>query len=302
MKFVSAKPLVEHARDNSYAVPALNTNGGSYDIARAALEACSEVSSPLILQVYEPNCDYRGFKYFVNLADFLCNKLEIDVPVALQLDHGHSFESVKAAIEAGFTSVMFDASEKPLEDNIHKSVEVVKFAHNRGVSVEGEVGYVKGNEPPAQSMTGCIEVPERPQVTAVKTNIDEADKYIKMTGVDMLAVNIGTTHGCYKIQDDIDFNLLENLSNRLSVPLVQHGTCGINIELLSKLSKAGMSKINFGEPFRYNYIRYFKELTDSMEHLWHPWKIMREVKNRLKADMIKLIKAIGSSRRAEDSK
>ena len=252
----------------------------------------------MILKVYEPNCEYRGYEYFVNLASFLCNELKITVPVALQVDHGHSFGSVAKAIEAGFTSVMFDASHEPLKVNIEQTKEVIAFAHERGVSVEAEVGYVKGNEPPNKSMVGQVEILQRPQIEAVKTDIDEAVKFAEATDVDMLAVNIGTTHGCYEIQDEIDFDLLGKLRDALDMPLVQHGTCGIGVDLLSKLSQGGMSKINFGEPFRYNYIRYFNELTDSMEHLWHPWKIMREVKNHIKDDMIKIVKALGSAEKA----
>jgi fructose-bisphosphate aldolase class II/tagatose 1,6-diphosphate aldolase GatY/KbaY len=120
MKFVQGGMLTRKAMENGYAVPALNTNGGSYDIARAALEAAQEMNSPLILQVYEPNMDYRGFDYFVNMASFLCDELEISVPVALQVDHGHSYETALKAMKAGFTSFMFDASHDPLEENIAK--------------------------------------------------------------------------------------------------------------------------------------------------------------------------------------
>ena len=104
-----------------YAVPAFNTNGGSYDLARAALEAAQETASPLILQVYEPNCAYRGFEYFVSLARFLCDELGITVPVALHLDHGKSIASVMKAIRAGFTGVMLDASQCPSNRSIPRS-------------------------------------------------------------------------------------------------------------------------------------------------------------------------------------
>ena len=299
MRFISAKPLVDHARKNGYAVPALNSNGGSYDIARAALEACQKTNSPLILQVYEPNCDYRGYDYFVNLADFLCNELKIEVPVALQVDHGRSFESVSKAIDSGFTSVMIDVSSQPLETNISETKKVIEYAGRRNVSVEAEVGYVKGNEPPERNMTGRAEIHQRPQVKAVKTSVDEAIYFVEKTKVDMLAVNIGTTHGCYNLQDDIDFDLLSELCRKVDIPLVQHGTCGIRKTFLEKLSKNGMSKINFGEFFRFNYINYFIELADSMEHFWHPWKIMQQVKKRLRSDMIELIEAVGSCGQAD---
>ncbi|MBU0478376.1 class II fructose-bisphosphate aldolase [bacterium] len=298
MKFYSAKILVNDARDNNYAVPALNTNGGSYDIARAALEAAQELNTPLILQVYEPNCEYRGFDYYLNLAEFLCSELEITVPVAVQLDHGKSFTSVVKAMKAGFSSVMFDASNYPLDKNIEETREVVKVASVLGVSVEAEVGYVKGNEPEKEALIGRIPVPVLPSITPAKTRIDEALRFVKEVDIDMLAISVGTTHGVYEKQEGIDFKLLEKLRDSISIPLVQHGTCGISLDDISRLARGGMAKINFGEPFRFNYIKYFNELTDKMAHLWHPWKIMQECKNRLKQDMKKIICALGSEGKA----
>jgi len=298
MKFVSAKPLVEAARAGGYAVPAFNANGATYDIVRAALEAAQETGSPLILQSYEPNLEYRGAEYFVKMAAMLCDELNITVPVALQLDHGHSLESTVKVMKAGFTSVMFDASHDPLEENIKKTLKVIKIAKIMGCSVESEVGYVKGNEPVEEKQIGRIAVPERPLIPPAKTNIDEAKQFVEAVPVDMLAVSVGTTHGVYEIQDGIDFELLKKLHSEIDVPLVQHGTCGISLENVSKLVKCGMSKVNFGEPFRFKYIEYFNELTDTMEHQWHAWRIMREVKNLLKNDMIEIIKALGADGKA----
>ena len=298
MKFVNPTPMVKDAQAKGYAVPAFNTNGGSYDIARAALEAAQESASPLILQVYEPNCAYRGFEYFVSLARFLCDELEITVPVALHLDHGKSIASVMRAIRAGFTGVMLDASHERLEQNIAMTAAVIQAARPLDVAVEAEVGYVKGNEPPKQKQIGRVEPPEQPTIPPAFTKIEEATRFVKETEVDLLAVSVGTTHGVFKRQSGIDFQLLGELRKAVTVPLVQHGTGGISLEDLSRLAKSGMAKINFGEPFRYNFINYFYELTDSMEHLWHAWKIMREVKDRLKADMKELIAVLGSEGKA----
>jgi ketose-bisphosphate aldolase len=298
MNFINAKPLVDAAQAGGYAVPALNTNGGTYDITRAALEAARETRAPVILQVYEPNTEYRGFRQFVNQARFLCDELGITVPVALQVDHGHSIASVTAAMEAGLTSVMIDASHDPFEDNVRITREVVERAHARGVSVEAEIGYVKGNEPVAETRIGRIPVPKEPTIPPTKTTVDEAVRFAQAVDVDMLAVSVGTTHGVYETQTGIDFELLAEIRAAVDVPLVQHGTGGIGLEDLARLARGGMAKINFGEPFRYNYIRYFTELTDTMEHLWHPWRIMREIKERLKADMKELIGALGADGKA----
>jgi fructose-bisphosphate aldolase, class II len=298
MNVISAKPLVEAARQGGYAVPAFNTNGGCYDITRAALEAAQEMRAPLILQVYEPNTEYRGFEFFVMQAKFLGKELGVTVPVALHLDHGHSYASVLKAMRAGMTSVMIDASHDPIEENIRKTCEVVRAAHTLGVSVEAEIGYVTGNEPKPEHKVGRVPVPERPTLPPGKTTVEDAVRFVRETPVDMLAVAIGTTHGVYAHQSDIDFDLLAKLRHAVPLPLVQHGTCGISHADLRRLASAGMAKINFGEPFRYEYIRYFSELTDTMEHAWHPWRIMREVKNRLKADMQALITACGAEGKA----
>jgi len=298
MRFVNAKAMVLQAQKQGYAVPALNTNGGTYDIARAALEAAQECRSPVILQVYEPNCAYRGFRYFVNLAIFLCDELEVTVPVALQLDHGKSFPSVVSAMHAGMTSVMIDASSRPLDENIRATRRVVEVARALGISVEAEVGYVKGNEPATEEQVGRIPVPECPTVPPTTTDVAEAKRFVAEADVDMLAVSVGTTHGVFQRQSDIDFELLAALRKAVNVPLVQHGTGGVSLEDLSRLARGGMAKINFGEPFRFHHIEYFSELTDSMEHLWHPWRIMQQVKNRLKQDMREIIRALGSDGKA----
>ncbi|MBT3379388.1 MAG: class II fructose-bisphosphate aldolase [Lentisphaerae bacterium] len=298
MKFASAGELVNEARAGGYAVPALNTNGGAYDITRAALEAAQAMQAPLILQVYEPNTAYRGFGTFVKTAGWLCDELDISVPVALQLDHGKSFESVVRAMGAGLTAVMIDASHDPLAENIAVTNRVIDVARSLGVTVEAEVGYVSGNEPKPDVQIGRVSVPERPPTAPGTTSVEEATAFVAQTRVDMLAVAIGTTHGVYQHQDDLNFELLGRIRDAVDVPLVMHGTSGISTENLSRLAQNGMAKINFGEPFRYNYIRYFNELTDGMEHLWHSWKIMQEVKNRLAADMEVLIKALGADGKA----
>jgi fructose-bisphosphate aldolase, class II len=299
MRLLNAIPLVRDAQKRGYAVPAFNNNGGTYDIARAMLEAAQELNAPLIMQCYEPNLEYRGFRYSVELLRSLMAELHITVPVAMHLDHGHSFASAVQAMHAGYTSVMLDASHEPLDANIAETKAVLRVARSIGVSVEAEVGYVKGNEPKKEKPVGMAPLPKKPSTPGAKTSLEEAERFVRETEVDMLAVAIGSIHGCYESQTDLDFDLLSKLRSRLSVPLVAHGTCGISLEDLSRLAQTGMSKINFGEGFRMSYIRYFREYSEELEHMWHPWRIMREVKNRLKADMKELICALGAEGKAD---
>ncbi|MBN2452504.1 MAG: class II fructose-bisphosphate aldolase [Lentisphaeria bacterium] len=298
MQPVNAHSLVTRARSGGYAVPAFNTNGATYAITRAALEAAQELSSPLILQVYQPNIAYRGFRYFVNQARTLCEDLGITIPVALQLDHGKSADVCRGAMDAGLTAVMIDGSHEVFEVNVRLTRQVRALAQPRGVTVEAEIGYVAGNEPAPVSRLGRVPIADTPAFTPGKTDVAEAVAFAAATAVDMLAVAVGTVHGVYRRQPDIDFALVEALNRALNVPLVQHGTGGVSLEDLGRLARSGMAKINFGEPFRYNAIRYFAELTDSMEHLWHAWRIDEAVKDRLKADMKAIIQALGADGKA----
>lgn len=282
MKFCSSKELVDKARAEGYAVPAFNTNGGTYDITRAIIEAAEELRSPMILQTYEPNCAYRGFEYFVLQATHLAK--EAAIPIALHLDHGMSLESVMATVKAGYTSVMIDASHLPIEENIRLTREVIEAVRPLGITVEAEVGHVAGGAH-SHGHGGT-------------TDVKEAIRFVEATGVDMLAVATGAQHGIFEVQDQIDLDLVRELRQKVSVPLVQHGTCGIPLGLVTELVKAGMAKINFGEPFRANYITYFTEYAETLDHKGHPWKIMQAVKDRLKEDMKQIIRALGAEGKA----
>jgi ketose-bisphosphate aldolase len=285
MRFCNARVLTEKARDEGYGVPAFNTNGGTYDITRAAIEAAQELRSPLILQTYEPNTVYRGFEYCALQATHLAK--DTDIPIALHLDHGSSIESVLAAVKVGYTSVMIDCSHLPLDDNIRITRQVIEAVRPQGVSVEAEVGHVAGG------------VHSSGHSGASTTDPGEAVRLVEETGVDMLAVANGTLHGIFELQDRVDLALVRELRRRVSVPLVQHGTCGIPLDLIRELVAAGMAKVNYGEPFRANYIKYFKEYAETLDHQGHPWKIMWAVKDRLKEDMKQIIRALGSEGKAE---
>ncbi len=284
MRFCGAKTLVDRAREGGYAVPAFNSNGGTYDIARAAIEAAEELRSPLILQTYEPNAAYRGFEYCALQAAHLAEGAT--VPIALHLDHGMSLTSVLRAVRAGYSGVMIDGSHLPLDENVALTNRVIETVRPLGIAVEAEIGHVAGG------------VHSGGHGKADFTDPAEAVYFAEQTGVDMLAVANGTAHGIFDLQDEVDLDLVRDLRARVRVPLVQHGTCGIPDDLLSRLAAAGMAKINFGEGFRSSYIVYFRELADTMDHKGHAWKVMQAVKDRIKDDMKRLIRALGSEGRA----
>lgn len=158
----------------------------------------------------------------------------VDVPVILHADHFRDFESIKRAIEAGFRSVMIDASSYPFEENIERTAKVVEYAHKAGVSVEGELGRIAGSE---QKMSVD-------EAEAMQTDPDEAALFVKQTGVDILALSIGTVHGAYKFPPRINIPRLQKISEKVSIPLVMHGGSGTPEDKVAEAVQYGITKLN----------------------------------------------------------
>ena len=283
MKFMNAKQICDQAIAQGFAVPALNTNGGTYDITRAIIEAAEELQSPLIIQCYEPNLEYRGYEYSAMLIKFLAR--DCNIPIAIALDHGKTPASVDRAVKAGFTHVMIDYADQPLQANARGTREIITTVRPLGVSVEAEVGHI-------------IKSSDAEGRKAPTASVQEVREFLSMVDVDLLAVAVGTTHGIFKEQKTIDFDLISRMRAATDVPLVLHGTCGVSMEDITRSVKAGMTKINFGEGLRMNYIRYFNEYTHSLDHEHHAWRIMRACKDRTKQDVKEIIRAVGSEGKA----
>jgi ketose-bisphosphate aldolase len=283
MKFVNAKQICDKAAAKGFGVPALNNNGGTYDIGRAIIEAAEELQSPLIIQCYEPNLEYCGYDYAGQLIKFLST--DCTIPIALALDHGKSPQSIFRAVRAGFTHVMIDYADKPLEQNVRGTQEIIDLVRPLGVSVEAEIGHI-------------IKSSDESDQRAPTVSVEEAKQFTSKVDVDLLAVAVGTTHGIFKEQHGIDFKLISKLSKAVEPPLVLHGTCGVSLKDISKSVKAGMTKINFGEGLRMNYIRYFNEFSQTLNHEHHVWRIARAAKDKLKEDIKDIIRAVGSDGKA----
>ncbi len=287
MKLYNAKHICDQAAAKSFGVPALNTNGGTYDITRAIIEAAEELQSPLIIQCYEPNLEYRGYDY----AGLLIKTLAADcsIPIAIALDHGKSPASLLRAVKAGFTHVMIDYADKPLEQNARGTQAMLDLMRPLGISVEAEVGHI-------------IKSSDASSQRAAAASIEEVKEFMSKVDVDLLAVAVGTTHGIFKEQHGIDFDLISKMARTAKAPLVLHGTCGVSMSDITRSVKAGMTKINFGEGLRMNFIRYFNECTQTLNHEHHAWRIMRAAKDRLKADIKEIIRAVGSEGKAAEIK
>ena len=227
---VNAKEMLDKALAGHYAVPQFNIN--DLEWTKSVLLACEEVQSPVILGVSEGAGKYMtGFKTVAAMVKAMVEELGITVPVALHLDHG-TYDGAKACIEAGFSSIMFDGSHYDIDENVAKTTELVRLAHEHGVSLEAEVGGIGGVEDGVTS-------------SGEKANPDEC-KRIADLGVDFLAAGIGNIHGVYPADwEGLDFDILAAIKDKIGdLPLVLHGGSGIPDDQIQKAISLGVSKIN----------------------------------------------------------
>jgi fructose-bisphosphate aldolase, class II len=209
----------------------------------AMLEGAKEVNSPIIIQTSLGTADYIGFDLLVSSLKTLSEKLDVDV--CLHMDHCKDIDAIKRAIDMGYTSVMYDGSSLPLEENIRNTQIVVDYASSKNVSVEGEVGTIGGAE------EGIVVSSD----DAMYTDPKDAFRFVTETGVDALAVAIGTTHGQYKSKAKINFDLLKELSSNLkNVGMVLHGGTGVSDEDMRRCVSQGMKKVNVGTELNKSYI------------------------------------------------
>ncbi|MBO1437802.1 class II fructose-1,6-bisphosphate aldolase [Meiothermus sp. CFH 77666] len=233
MPLALGKDVLDKARREGYAVPSFNTN--NLEITQAILETAEALRAPVFIQVSDGARKYAGLENLSNLVRDMASR--VSVPVVLHLDHGADYKMVLQALRAGFTSVMIDASHHPFEENVHETQRCVEAAHAVGVSVEAELGRLQGIE-------DNIVVDAK---DAFLTDPDEAERFVEATGIDYLAIAIGTSHGAYKGKGRpyIDHARLEQIATRISIPLVLHGSSGVPQWLKDKMSATGA---DLGDP------------------------------------------------------
>ena len=227
---VSAKEMLNKAREGKYAVGQFNIN--NLEWTKAILLTAEELKSPVILGVSEGAGKYMtGFKTVAAMVAAMVEELNITVPVALHLDHG-SYEGAKKCIEAGFSSIMFDGSHYPIAENVEKTTELVKICHEKGISLEAEVGSIGGEEDGVVGMGECADPNEC--------------KAVADLGIDMLAAGIGNFHGKYPENwPGLRFDVLESIKEKVGdMPLVLHGGTGIPADMIKKAISLGVAKIN----------------------------------------------------------
>jgi len=301
------KELLHLAKKGGYAVGAFNMN--NMEIVQAIVSAAVAEKSPAIIAVSEGAIQYAGLPYIISMVHIASE--EFSIPLSLHLDHGKDLKVLRSCIEGGFTSVMIDGSHLEFKDNISVTREVVEMARERGVSVEGELGRLKGIE-------DKVSVSER---EAFLTDPRAAEEFVEKTGVDALAIAIGTSHGAYKFKGEVklDFERLETIAKRVDIPLVLHGASGVPRQVLERaerfgaklpgakgipdegIQKAvslGICKINIDTDLRLSFVGAIREVLTTRPEEFDPRKILGPGREAIKQTVQAKMRLFGSSGKA----
>lgn len=284
MALVSMNAFLPRAKKEGFAVGQFNVNNLEY--FQAITEAAKEERSPLIFGASEGAIRYIGLENVVALAEVAAK--QADVPIALHLDHGSSFEMVMKCIRAGFSSVMFDGSHYPFEENIRLTKKVVEAAHAVGVSVEGELGTIGGVE-------DDLDVSEE---DAALAKPEEAIEFWKETKVDALAIAVGTAHGIYKGEPKIRFDIIEKVAQAVDAPIVLHGGSGVPDAAIQKSISLGVGKINVNTENQVASTKVVRELLLQNENMIDPRKYLGPAREAIKEVVKGKMRLFGSSGKA----
>lgn len=284
MKIVSTREMLNKAQREGYAVPAFNIH--NLETLQVVVETAAELKSPVILAGTPSTINYAGGEFIVSMADAAADKY--DIPIAIHLDHYEEVNEIEEYIKLGFRSAMIDASHKAYEDNIATVKEVVEFAHKYDTTVEAELGRLGGQE-------DDLIVDEK---DTKYTNPKQAKEFVEKTGIDSLAVAIGTAHGLYKGVAKLDFDRLKEIRDMVDVPLVLHGASDIPDELVQKAISLGICKVNVATdlkiPFSDAVKKYFIENPTAND----PRKYMQPGKDAMKKIVAHKIMVCGSNGKA----
>lgn len=285
---VSAEEMLNKARDGHYGVPQFNIN--NLEWTKAILNACEEMKSPVILGVSMGAGKYMtGFKTVSAMVKAMVESLNITVPVSLHLDHG-TYEGALACIDAGFSSIMFDGSSLPIDENIEKTKELVRIAKEKGISVEAEVGAIGGEEDGVVGMGECADPDQCAKIASL--------------GVTMLAAGIGNIHGVYPANwPGLRFDVLEAVRAKTgNIPLVLHGGSGIPDDQVRKAISMGVAKVNVNTELQLSFAKatreYIEEGKDKIGKGYDPRKLLLPGYNAMIETCKDRIKCFGSEDKA----
>lgn len=284
MPLVPMTELAQQAKREQFAIGQFNMN--NLEFAKAIMEAAERERAPFIYGVSEGAMKYMGDRYVVALARAAAEAS--DIPVVLHLDHGSSFESVMHAIRLGFTSVMFDGSHLPLDENIRITRDIVRVAHAMGISVEGELGTIGGVE-------DDLSVADEDAHIAKP---EEAIRFYEETGVDVLAIAVGTAHGMYKGKPHIRFDVIEEVARAIPVPIVLHGGSGVPDEDIRLAIEKGVGKINVNTENQIAMTRTIRKMLQEKPDLYDPRKYLGPAIEAMREVVQQKMRLFGSSQKA----
>ena len=283
MALVTSKELLLDAQKNGYAVGAFNVE--NMEMVQAVVAAAEELHAPVILQTTPGTLKYADEAYF--FANVRTAAEKANVPVVMHLDHGDSFALAMRAFRAGYTSIMIDGSKLSFEENVALSQSVSEVCHAAGVPVEAELGKVGGKE------DDLVVVGDSPY-----TDPQEAAEFVRRTGVDSLAVGIGTAHGFYKGEPCVDLERLSKIRVFVEIPLVLHGTSGVPDATVAEAVRRGICKVNYATELRVAFSDGVKEVMKTDPDVYDPKKYNKAGRERVKWLVMKRIDNLGSAGRA----
>lgn len=274
MELMTTKQILKQAQDGHYAIGAFNVE--NMEMVMAVISAAEEMNAPVIMQTTPSTVKYAGLDYFLANAKVAASRAK--VPVVMHLDHGSSFELAAQALRAGYTSIMIDGSHGDFESNIEISKAVVDMCKPSGVAVEAELGKVGGKEDDLDGGDGDL-----------YTDPLEAKEFVERTGIDSLAIAIGTAHGMYKGEPKLDLDRLSAIRDVVSVPLVLHGGSGIPDSKVQEAIRRGICKVNYATELRIAFTHglneYLKENPDTIDPKKYNQAGLEEVKKFVKEKM-----------------
>ena len=272
------------AKENKYAVPHFNIN--NLEWTRFILEECENLKSPVILGVSEGAVKYMGgYNVVADMVKALTKSLNITIPVALHLDHGSNFENCKKSLDAGFTSVMIDASKHSLEENIRITKEVVEYAKKYNASVEAEIGHIGGEE---DGVNGGI----------LYADTNECIELVNQTNINALAPALGSVHGLYKGEPNLEFNLMKEIGIKTNMPLVLHGGTGIPEHQIKKAIECGTTKINVNTELQIAWTKGVREFLNNDDKTYDPRKVIKSGEASMKQAVKDKVELFGSLNKA----
>ncbi|MEG0021366.1 MAG: class II fructose-1,6-bisphosphate aldolase [Bacilli bacterium] len=272
------KKMLNKAKNEKYAVPHFNIN--NLEWAKYILEECQELETPVILGVSEGAAKYMGgYKVISNMIKGLLEDLKITIPVCLHLDHGSSFECCKNAIDGGFGSVMIDASKYDLKQNINITNEVIAYANKFGCSVEAEIGHIGGNEDGISN-------------EVLHAKVEDCTIMVKETNLCALAPALGSVHGIYKGEPNLNFERMKIISEKTNLPLVLHGGTGIPDDKIKKAIECGICKININTELQIEWHKAVIEFIEKNKTVYDPRKVIgageKNIKEAIKNKVVLL--------------